>query len=632
MKIQNDSNLYEIIDDTTGEWVTYVKTTQGYDGTIITGVNEATYIDNVIYIKLKNGAGYAKRSFSLMDARWFGVNKSNTDCTAGIQAAVDMAYKLGGGIVMLPPEKLIVKGTITCYQNVSIAGQGFDSAVTTHATLNTGTEINHQPTLANTDCFIVKRDPVGLASAGYADFSMRDIKIVGDDLNSRDGIVLDTIRGTFINVMSTFFSGKAWRIKSAINLMLIRCRAASSDYGFYFEPTGMVSTTVSLKACYMSLNRVCAYVANCNSTEFGNWCVFESCTEEGLIADSSVSLINPYFENVTKEFIKAGANGVSVGFVDILGGLYVGGGYNDETTDLIYLDDVDSARIQPLDCSIPKACLIRTTVNTGGVIWSGPKFIQALSATARANSTAYAKGSKISAVCDDGVSRLFICTIAGTSAATSPTYTRNGVAILDGTATFTSYGQELIYNNAKFIKFSGRDTPGRVEAKNFKTSFNDISWILQCDYHWRQGDLMLIRSGASDPILYAHPENDRVGLGNKKISSAQKILVDGGIEIIGTLMFNSGASVTGPVVSGTNSITLAVGTTSPEGSLTANTGSYYFQSNGTVWYKNSGTGNTGWIKNKSAAQADSTATDIAGIVADFNSLLAKLRTGGIIEA
>lgn len=33
---------------------------------------------------------------------------------------------------------------------------------------------------------------------------------------------------------------------------------------------------------------------------------------------------------------------------------------------------------------------------------------------------------------------------------------------------------------------------------------------------------------------------------------------------------------------------------------------------------------------KAAAQADSTATDVAGIVADFNSLLAKLRTAGII--
>lgn len=33
---------------------------------------------------------------------------------------------------------------------------------------------------------------------------------------------------------------------------------------------------------------------------------------------------------------------------------------------------------------------------------------------------------------------------------------------------------------------------------------------------------------------------------------------------------------------------------------------------------------------KAAAQADSTASDVAGVVSDFNSLLAKLRTAGII--
>ncbi|WP_442869547.1 head fiber protein [Brevibacillus sp. AG] len=33
---------------------------------------------------------------------------------------------------------------------------------------------------------------------------------------------------------------------------------------------------------------------------------------------------------------------------------------------------------------------------------------------------------------------------------------------------------------------------------------------------------------------------------------------------------------------------------------------------------------------KAAAQADSTATDVAGLVADFNALLAKLRAAGIM--
>jgi hypothetical protein len=33
---------------------------------------------------------------------------------------------------------------------------------------------------------------------------------------------------------------------------------------------------------------------------------------------------------------------------------------------------------------------------------------------------------------------------------------------------------------------------------------------------------------------------------------------------------------------------------------------------------------------KAAAQADSTATDVAGLKTDFNSLLAKLRTAGLL--
>lgn len=36
------------------------------------------------------------------------------------------------------------------------------------------------------------------------------------------------------------------------------------------------------------------------------------------------------------------------------------------------------------------------------------------------------------------------------------------------------------------------------------------------------------------------------------------------------------------------------------------------------------------VDRTAAAQADSTATDVAGIVADFNALLAKLRTAGLL--
>ncbi len=43
------------------------------------------------------------------------------------------------------------------------------------------------------------------------------------------------------------------------------------------------------------------------------------------------------------------------------------------------------------------------------------------------------------------------------------------------------------------------------------------------------------------------------------------------------------------------------------------------------------TTSTSGIVKQAAAQADSTATTIAGLVSDFNALLAKLRTAGILE-
>lgn len=42
------------------------------------------------------------------------------------------------------------------------------------------------------------------------------------------------------------------------------------------------------------------------------------------------------------------------------------------------------------------------------------------------------------------------------------------------------------------------------------------------------------------------------------------------------------------------------------------------------------TTSTKGIVNQAAAQANSSASDVAGLVADFNALLAKLRTAGII--
>ncbi|MFN4288902.1 MAG: hypothetical protein ACK4E3_10460 [Brevundimonas sp.] len=81
------------------------------------------------------------------------------------------------------------------------------------------------------------------------------------------------------------------------------------------------------------------------------------------------------------------------------------------------------------------------------------------------------------------------------------------------------------------------------------------------------------------------------------------------------------------------------GSGSPEGVVTGPPGSIYAQTDGTgdttLWKKNSGTGNTGWAQiaqvRRATAQANSTASDVAGLVSDFNALLGRLRTAGLME-
>jgi hypothetical protein len=75
----------------------------------------------------------------------------------------------------------------------------------------------------------------------------------------------------------------------------------------------------------------------------------------------------------------------------------------------------------------------------------------------------------------------------------------------------------------------------------------------------------------------------------------------------------------------------------PNNNVAAGEGSIYLDNyaagSGRMWVKRSGgVSNTGWkeIPRQAAAQANSTATDVAGLLADFNALLVKLRTDGVL--
>lgn len=56
-----------------------------------------------------------------------------------------------------------------------------------------------------------------------------------------------------------------------------------------------------------------------------------------------------------------------------------------------------------------------------------------LVATVRANSTAYTLGTLV----EFSTGELFVCTVAGTSAAAQPGVPANGATVVDGTATWT---------------------------------------------------------------------------------------------------------------------------------------------------------------------------------------------------
>ncbi len=61
-----------------------------------------------------------------------------------------------------------------------------------------------------------------------------------------------------------------------------------------------------------------------------------------------------------------------------------------------------------------------------------------IKATARANSTAYLKGQIYKPATPND--HIYVCTVAGTSAGTPPTFTTNGTTFTDGTATFLDLG------------------------------------------------------------------------------------------------------------------------------------------------------------------------------------------------
>lgn len=90
-----------------------------------------------------------------------------------------------------------------------------------------------------------------------------------------------------------------------------------------------------------------------------------------------------------------------------------------------------------------------------------------------------------------------------------------------------------------------------------------------------------------------------------------------GATTIGKALIKAADEAAARTAIGAGTSSLALGTTAS----TAKAGNYT---------PPTATASTAGIVKQAAAQADSTATDIEGLVADFNSLLAKLKTAGIM--
>lgn len=139
-----------------------------------------------------------------------------------------------------------------------------------------------------------------------------------------------------------------------------------------------------------------------------------------------------------------------------------------------------------------------------------------------------------------------------------------------------------------------------------------------------------VNSGAAEGVVIGSKVGaERTGGNVTTIKNGAAVLgyMDSGGNFTATGELRTGASIK---IGGLYVTSFSI---SPEGAIAAPVGSLCLNtSNGIVYQKVTGTSTAGWkpMPSQAAAQADSGASTVAGIVSDFNALLAKLRTSGAI--
>jgi hypothetical protein len=448
-------------------------------------------------------------------ADWNG--STGTDNTLAIQAAIEDAYARGGKDVILPEGDLMFRGTLHLWEGCGLVGAGPAS-----------TFLRHRPSSAGTDAVICERNPAGpMPSYGdvyLGDFSLEGDRVLGDSppANSNRGISFDHMTVSADRVRATLFGAAALDTQALIASKFNHCKFGASDYGVYMSPTGDVSTTTVFSQCYFSgVSRVCASVNNATGVYFVDQCVFESCSEDAIEATSFFVVDAGYFENCTRSIISTSAT------FRLESPQIIGGGYNDKTYDLIRITG-GSAFIDLPGVVTDKASLVRTFTGTKHVWVRGGAGNRTGTSGARASSHAYAKGTVITVTCDDAISRLFICSTAGTSAGTQPAgYVNAADDVTDGGAHFRSYQQFAFFDPTHAVlEHTDSNDPGRVSfgKMGFQWTEGDgsgtdpVRWNWDCGFSYAPGDLLLGRYGGARLMMHCDP-GDRLGLGGQASST-----------------------------------------------------------------------------------------------------------------
>lgn len=388
-----------------------------------------------------------QRIVNVLDEGAYG-DESHDD-QAAVQSVLDYCYARGGGLVRLPQGKFLIPNGLTLYQSVQLIGDGGGKEDHTGGGGGgeTGTQFVYDPSVAGT-FLTVQRDPAGLNPSALTNAVCSAFGIRNEGPSGSDGIYFKNASFLCRDVwVKGFAGGKAFRTVSILNSAFEQCMAFFSGFGLFMDPTGGLSTTLSLRGFYSASNTVNYRIQNVLGFNADGQTISESPVTDGWQIDNATRVsLHVYNENVPGYVVNVGSqnNGTTTDLV-IDEFNFQTGAANEITKDMIYLQHADGVRIRLLNPAPERASIVRATSTVANlkvsVPWGGVYTNQrATPGSARANSHAYTKGTLFTAVGDDAVTRTYIVTAAGTSAGSQPAgYGIGTLNLADGTAAVSRY-------------------------------------------------------------------------------------------------------------------------------------------------------------------------------------------------